>query len=81
MFLIIIIVLISFIAIYLYTNSKSFKSKQHDKTEEYRKNANGQIFCPHCGCTQISFDVKRKNHCMKCGFDWHPWQYEHLYKD
>lgn len=45
------------------------------------KNANGQIFCPHCGCTQIAFDTKKKNHCMKCGFDWYPWQYEHLYKN
>ena len=34
----------------IYTNSKPFKEKQHDKTAEFRKNAKGQIFCPHCGC-------------------------------
>lgn len=81
MLVLIMIVAIGFISIYLITNSKSFKEKQYNKTDEYRKNANGQIFCPHCGCTQIAFDTKKKNHCMKCGFDWYPWQYEHLYKN
>lgn len=81
MLIVIIIFSISFIALYLFVNSKSFKDKEYDKTEEYRKNANGQIFCPHCGCTQISFDKKKKNHCMKCGFNWYPWQYEYLYED
>lgn len=77
----IIVVIVITVAITLYTDSKSYKDKHLDKTEEYRKNANGQIFCPHCGCTQISFDKKKKNHCMKCGFNWYPWQYEYLYED
>ncbi len=81
MFALIILVIVIFLILYFMSTSKSTKEKQYKKTADFRKEAKGQIFCPHCGCTQISFDVKRKNHCMKCGFDWYPWQYEHLYKD
>lgn len=52
----------------------------YDKVAEFRKNADGKVFCPKCGNTDIGFSTSygvnmatgHRNVCKKCGFAWTP---------
>lgn len=52
----------------------------YDKVAEFRKNADGKVFCPKCGNTDIGLSTSygvnmatsHRNVCKKCGFSWTP---------
>ena len=50
-----------------------------DRLDEFRRNANGKPFCPHCGCTEIGTTQNSSknviltfNVCKNCGLTWEP---------
>ena len=72
----------------------SARDELHDKTSDYRKEANGKPFCPNCGCTDLSANNRGFSMvtgtigskdvyvtCIKCGHRWKAGQYNYLYKD
>ncbi len=51
-----------------------------DDISKFREKANGKVFCPKCGNTDIGFSTSyglnmataHSNVCKKCGFSWSP---------
>ena len=63
-------------------------------SEKFREKANGQPFCPFCGCTSLSANNRGFSMvtgtigskdvyitCLKCGNRWKAGQYGYLYKE
>ena len=72
-------VVITWAVLKLFSGNKD-KQVSWDRLEEFRKNANGKVFCPKCGNTDIGFSTSyglnnataHSNVCKKCGFTWNP---------
>ena len=83
-----------FLVIKMFNCLKSAQGELHDKTLQYRKQAEGKPFCPNCGCTDLSANNRGFSMvtgtigskdvyvtCIKCGHRWKAGQYNYLYKD
>ena len=83
-----------FLVIKMFGWLKSAQGELHDKTSQYRKQADGKLFCPNCGSTDLSANNRGFSMvtgtigskdvyvtCIKCGHRWKAGQYNYLYKD
>lgn len=81
-------------AVWLVKLTFKLQDRVYKDTSEYRANAKGKIFCPNCGCTDLSAhnrgystftgSVGSKDvyiTCLKCGHRWKAGNYNYLYKD
>lgn len=90
--LILFIIAVVFLAIWVPPLAEKEKERELNYTAEYRKKANGQPFCPKCGCTSLSANKKGYSMvtgtigskdvyvtCLKCGHRWKAGDYNYLY--